>query len=229
MAPKDEEQRMRRPIVRALTLVLVPWLWAVAGYGGEDNESPLLKPQSPIMSQTAPTTFKVRFETSKGDFIVEVQRAWAPQGADRFYNLVKNGFYDGARFFRVISGFMAQFGINGDPKVSAVWREQRIKDDPVQQSNTRGFISYAMAGPNTRTTQLFINYGDNSRLDQRGFAPFGRVIEGMEVVEQLYAGYGEGAPQGKGPSQGRIQQEGNAYLTSSFPSLDYIKKATVIE
>jgi peptidyl-prolyl cis-trans isomerase A (cyclophilin A) len=229
MAPKDEEQRMRASIVRALALVLVPWLCTVAGYGGEDDESPLLKPQSPIMNRMAPTTFKVRFETSKGDFIVEVQRAWAPQGADRFYNLVKNGFYDGARFFRVISGFMAQFGINGDPKVSALWREQRITDDPVQQSNTRGFISYAMAGPNTRTTQLFINYGDNSRLDQRGFAPFGRVIEGMEVVEQLYAAYGEGAPQGRGPSQARIQQEGNAYLNGNFPNLDYIKKATLIE
>jgi peptidyl-prolyl cis-trans isomerase A (cyclophilin A) len=229
MAPKDEEQRMRRLMARALALALVSWLCVVVGYGGEGDESSLLKPQSPAMNQTAPTTFKVRFETSKGDFIVEVQRGWAPAGADRFYNLVKNGFYDGARFFRVISGFMAQFGINGDPKVSAVWREQRIKDDPVQQSNTRGFIAYAMAGPNTRTTQLFINYGDNSRLDQRGFAPFGRVIAGMEVVDQLYAAYGEGAPQGRGPSQVRIQQEGNAYLTSSFPELDYIKKATPIE
>ena len=220
---------MRRLMARALALALVSWLCVVVGYGGEGDESPLLKPQSPVMNQTAPTTFKVRFETSKGDFIVEVQRGWAPEGADRFYNLVKNGFYDGARFFRVISGFMAQFGINGDPKVSAVWREQRIKDDPVQQSNTRGFIAYAMAGPKTRTTQLFINYGDNSRLDQRGFAPFGRVIAGMEVVDQLYAAYGEGAPQGRGPSQVRIQQEGNAYLTSSFPELDYIKKATPIE
>lgn len=181
------------------------------------------------MNQTAPATFKAKFETSKGDFIVEVQRDWAPHGADRFYNLVKHGFYDEVRFFRVISGFMAQFGISGDPEVSAVWREQRIPDDPVKQSNKRGFITYATAGPNTRTTQLFINYGDNSRLDRMGFAPFGRVTEGMEVVDQLYAGYGEGAPQGKGPSQARIQAEGNAYLNKDFPQLDYIKRATIVE
>ncbi|HXH08760.1 MAG TPA: peptidylprolyl isomerase [Alphaproteobacteria bacterium] len=181
------------------------------------------------MNQTAPTTFQAKFETSKGDFVVEVQRDWAPNGADRFYNLVKNGFYDDVRFFRVISGFMAQFGINGDPKVSAVWREQRIPDDPVKQSNKRGFITFATAGPNTRTTQLFINYGDNSRLDRMGFAPFGRVTEGMQVVDQLYAGYGEGAPQGRGPNQARIQTEGNAYLTKDFPQLDYIKRVTILE
>jgi peptidyl-prolyl cis-trans isomerase A (cyclophilin A) len=158
-----------------------------------------------------------------------VQREWAPIGADRFYSLMKNGFYDEVRFFRVISGFMAQFGIHGDPKVSAVWRDQRLKDDPVKQSNKRGFVSYATAGPNTRTTQLFINYGDNSRLDQMGFAPFGRVVEGMEVVDRLYAGYGEGAPQGRGPNQARIQTEGNAYLLKEFPDLDYVKRATIIE
>jgi peptidyl-prolyl cis-trans isomerase A (cyclophilin A) len=181
------------------------------------------------MNQTAPATFTTKFETSKGDFIVEVQRDWAPNGVDRFYSLVQNGFYDNARFFRVISGFMAQFGISGDPKVSAVWREQRIQDDPVKQSNKRGFITYAMAGPNTRTTQLFINYGDNSRLDQMGFAPFGRVTEGMQVVDQLFADYGEGAPQGRGPNQGRIQAEGNDYLMKDFAKLDYIKRATIIE
>lgn len=181
------------------------------------------------MNQTAPATFKAKFETSKGDFIVEVQRDWAPNGVDRFYNLVQNGFYDNVRFFRVISGFMAQFGISGDPKVSAVWREQRIPDDPVKQSNTRGFITYATAGPNTRTTQLFINYGDNSRLDQMGFAPFGRVTEGMQVVDQLYAGYGEGAPQGRGPNQGRIQAEGNDYLVKEFAQLDYVRRATIFE
>jgi peptidyl-prolyl cis-trans isomerase A (cyclophilin A) len=181
------------------------------------------------MNQKAPDTFKVRFETSKGDFVIEVRREWAPNGADRFYNLVKNGFYNEGRFFRAISGFMVQFGLNGDPKVSAAWRTQAIKDDPVKQSNVRGAVSFAMAGPNTRTTQIFINYGDNSRLDGMGFSPFGRVVEGMNVVDQLYADYGEGAPQGKGPSQGRIQQEGNAYLNSEFPKLDYVKKATIID
>jgi peptidyl-prolyl cis-trans isomerase A (cyclophilin A) len=161
--------------------------------------------------------------------VVEAQREWAPLGVDRFYNLVKNGFYDGVCFFRVISGFMAQFGIHGDPKVSAAWRQERIQDNPVKQSNKRGYISYAMAGPGTRTTQLFINYAGNSRLDQMGFAPIGRVVEGMDVVDRLYAGYGEGAPQGKGPNQGRLQTEGGDYLTKNFPQLDCIKKATILE
>jgi peptidyl-prolyl cis-trans isomerase A (cyclophilin A) len=179
------------------------------------------------LRETAPATYKARFETNKGTFVVDVTRDWAPNGADRFYNLVKNGFFDGVRFFRVLDGFMAQFGINGDPKVSAQWREARIPDDPVKQSNRRGFITYAMAGPNTRTSQVFINYGDNSALDRQGFAPFGQVSSGMNVVDSLYKGYGEGAPRGQGPEQGRIQMEGNAYLTKSFPQLDYVKKATI--
>ena len=198
-----------------------------AGEGA--NESPLLQPRGPLMTKTAPATFKAKFETSQGDFVVESQREWAPLGVDRFYNLVKNGYYDGVCFFRVISGFMAQFGIHGDPKVSAAWRQERIQDDPVKQSNKRGYISYAMAGPGTRTTQLFINYADNSKLDQMGFAPIGRVVEGMDVVDRLYAGYGEGAPQGKGPNQGRLQTEGNAYLSKDFPQLDCIKKATIVD
>jgi peptidyl-prolyl cis-trans isomerase A (cyclophilin A) len=179
------------------------------------------------LRETAPATYKARFETSKGAFVVDVTREWAPNGADRFYNLVKNGFYDGVRFFRVLDGFMAQFGINGDPKVSAVWREARIQDDPVKQSNRRGFITYAMAGPGTRTSQVFINYGDNSSLDRQNFSPFGRVTSGMEVVDKLHNGYGEGAPRGQGPDQGRVQMEGNAYLTKNFPQLDFVKKATI--
>ena len=182
--------------------------------------------QSPHV-ETAPPVFHTHFETSKGDFTIEVHREWSPNGADRFYNLVSAGFFDDVRFFRVISGFMAQFGINGDPEVAAVWRQQRIQDDRVIQSNTRGFISYAMAGPNTRTTQVFINFGDNSRLDSDGFSPFGRVVEGMEVVDQLHAGYGEGAPRGRGPAQADLQSRGNAYLEESFPDLDYVVKATV--
>jgi cyclophilin family peptidyl-prolyl cis-trans isomerase len=180
------------------------------------------------LKEQAPPVYKVEFDTSKGPFVVEVHRDWAPNGADRFYNLVKNGFYDNTRFFRVIEGFMAQFGVNGDPKVSTVWREARIKDDPVKVSNKRTFMTFATAGPNTRTTQIFISYGDNSNLDSQGFAPFGQVVSGMKVVDSLYGGYGEGAPGGRGPNQARVQSEGNAYLASSFPNLDYVKKATIV-
>jgi peptidyl-prolyl cis-trans isomerase A (cyclophilin A) len=180
------------------------------------------------LKEQAPAVYKVEFDTSKGPFVVEVHRDWAPNGADRFYNLVKNGFYDNVRFFRVIEGFMAQFGVNGDPKVSTVWREARIKDDPVKVSNKRTFVTFATAGPNTRTTQVFISYGDNSNLDSQGFSPFGQVVSGMKVVDTLYSGYGEGAPGGRGPNQARVQQEGNAYLASSFPNLDYVKKATIV-
>jgi len=158
-----------------------------------------------------------------------VHRDWAPNGADRFYNLVKNGFYDDARFFRVIENFMVQFGLNGDPKISAVWRDANIKDDPVTESNLRGYITFATAGPDTRTTQVFINYGDNAGLDGQGFAPFGKVVSGLDVVDHLYKVYGEGAPGGSGPNQGLVQTQGNAYLKKNFPQLDYIKKATVEE
>ena len=179
------------------------------------------------LNEKAPATYKARFDTSKGVVVIQVTRAWAPNGADRFYNLVKNGFYDNVRFFRVISGFMVQFGINGDPALSAKWREANIKDDPVRQHNTRGMITFATAGPDTRTSQVFINFGDNNALDGMGFAPFGKVISGMSVVDQLYAGYGEGAPRGRGPDQGRLQNEGNAYLAKSFPKMDYVKKVTI--
>ena len=179
------------------------------------------------LKEQAPPTYRVTFDTSKGSFVIEVHRDWAPNRADRFYNLVKNGFFDDARFFRVVEGFMVQFGINGDPKVSAVWREARIKDDPVRISNKRTFVTFATAGPNTRTTQVFINFGDNHNLDSQGFAPFGQVVSGMKVVDSLYNGYGEGAPQGLGPDQGKMQAEGNAYLAQRFSLLDYIKKATI--
>jgi peptidyl-prolyl cis-trans isomerase A (cyclophilin A) len=181
-----------------------------------------------VATYAGPATYRARFETSAGTFVIEVQRAWAPQGADRFYELVSSGYYDGQRFFRVLAGFMAQFGIAGDPKVAAAWRSRNILDDPVKQSNTRGMVSFATAGPNTRTTQVFINFGNNGSLDGMGFAPFGKVVEGMEVVDKLYADYGEGAPRGRGPDQGRIQSEGNAYLTKDFPKLDYIKHAGVV-
>jgi peptidyl-prolyl cis-trans isomerase A (cyclophilin A) len=207
-------------------MTLVPALLLAALTVPAAAQSPNLTNPA-ALRETAPATYKARFETSKGAFVVDVTRDWAPNGADRFYNLVKNGFYDGVRFFRVLDGFMAQFGINGDPKVSAQWREARIQDDPVKQSNRRGFITYAMAGPGTRTSQVFINYGDNSSLDRQNFSPFGRVTSGMEVVDKLHSGYGEGAPRGQGPDQGRVQMEGNAYLTKSFPQLDFVKKATI--
>jgi cyclophilin family peptidyl-prolyl cis-trans isomerase len=179
------------------------------------------------LTEQAPATYKARFDTSKGVFVIDVNREWAPVGADRFYNLVKNGFYDENRFFRVISGFMVQFGINGNPQVSTPWRNAQIKDDPVKQGNKRGFITFATSGPNSRTTQVFINFGDNARLDGMGFAAFGQVSTGMNVVDQLYADYGEGAPSGRGPNQGRMQSEGNAYLTKDFPNLDFVRKATI--
>jgi peptidyl-prolyl cis-trans isomerase A (cyclophilin A) len=181
------------------------------------------------LTTEAPAVYQVKLETSKGDVVIEVTRDWAPNGADRFYNLVKNGFYDDVRFFRVISGFMVQFGINGDPKVAAAWRDASIKDDPGKQSNKRGFVTFATRGPNTRTTQVFINFSDNSSLDSQGFSPFGKVVSGMDVVDKLHAGYGEGAPRGNGPDQMRLQQEGNAYLAKDFPKLDFVKKATVVE
>jgi peptidyl-prolyl cis-trans isomerase A (cyclophilin A) len=179
------------------------------------------------LNETAPATYKVKFDTSKGAFVVEVHRDWAPNGADRFYNLVKNGFYNDARFFRVISDFMVQFGINGNPQISKVWRDANIKDDPVKASNKRGMITFATAGPDTRTTQVFINFGNNAGLDDQGFAPFGQVVSGMDVVDSLYSGYGEGAPRGDGPDQGLVQSQGNAYLKKDFPKLDYIKTATI--
>jgi peptidyl-prolyl cis-trans isomerase A (cyclophilin A) len=182
----------------------------------------LLDPHSPDMQVKAPASYRVRFETSAGPFVLTVTRAWAPLGADRFYNLVRHGYFDGARFFRVLPGFVAQFGINGNPAVSARWREATISDDPVTQHNLRGTITFATAGPNTRTTQLFINYADNTSLDSRGFAPFGRVVEGMDVVDQLYSGYGES------PDQGLIQLRGTAYLASAFPKLDSITHASLL-
>ncbi len=176
---------------------------------------------------TAPATFEGALQDLAGRLCHQVNREWAPNGADRFYNLVKNGFFDGTRFFRVISGFMVQWGIHGDPAISQAWSSANIPDDPPQQSNTRGMVSFATAGPDTRTTQLFINFADNSRLDGMGFAPFGKVVQGMEVVDKLYAGYGEGAPDGRGPDQGRLQEQGNAYLSADFPLMDSINTAVI--
>jgi peptidyl-prolyl cis-trans isomerase A (cyclophilin A) len=209
-------------------------LYGVAGvalastfaFAGQADLSKLRNPAA--LKEQAPATYKVNFDTSKGPFEITVHRDWAPNGADRFYNLVKAGFYNDVRFFRVIPDFMVQFGIHGNPSVMAAWRPAQIKDDPVKQSNKAGYVTFATAGPNTRTTQVFINFKDNSGLDKQGFAPFGEVTKGMDVVNKIYSGYGEGAPRGKGPEQGRIQNEGNAYLTKDFPRMDYIKTATIV-
>jgi cyclophilin family peptidyl-prolyl cis-trans isomerase len=207
-----------------LTLAVALAMWATPALAQSPN---LANPAA--LTERAPATYKVRFDTTKGAFVVQVTRALAPNGADRFYNLVKNGFFDNVRFFRVISGFMVQFGINGDPQMSAKWREARIPDDPVKASNTRGMITFATAGPNTRTTQVFINFANNARLDASGFAPFGQVVSGMNVVDALNAEYGEGAPNGRGPDQGRLQREGNAYLAQAFPRMDFVKKASIVK
>lgn len=201
----------------------------LAGCAGAETETDgvLLQPGDSSFQAQAPDTFRVQFATSEGDFTAEIYREWAPQGADRFYNLVRAGYYDGNRFFRVIPGFMAQFGIHGEPAVNEAWAESRIPDDPVQQTNARGTIVFAMAGPDTRTTQLFINFANNEQLDGMGFAPFGRIIEGMDIVDRINGEYGEGAPRGRGPDQVRLRAEGNDYLRSSFPNLDYIESARI--
>ncbi|HEY3279742.1 MAG TPA: peptidylprolyl isomerase [Gemmatimonadales bacterium] len=214
---------------RVITLALLVAACRGQRPGGTAAAPDFHNPASPAFAAQAPDSFRARFETSQGDFVIAVHRAWAPRGADRFYNLVRSGYYDDARFFRVVSGFMVQFGIHGDPQVSAAWRGKQIPDDPVRRTNLRGMISFANAGPGTRTTQVFINFGSNDRLDAMGFAPFGQVVQGMEVVDKLYAGYGEGAPRGLGPDQGRIQMEGNAYLKKSFPKMDYVQRARVEE
>lgn len=226
---------MNKPILYAfLTLSL-------ASLPGCEKDKPAPQPQSTATppsapaanpapeGEKAPEVFSARLSTTKGDLLIQVRRAWAPHGADRFYQLVKSGFYTDVAFFRVIDGFMAQTGIHGDPAVAARWRADRIPDDPsAGQSNTRGMVTFATAGPGTRTTQFFINFKDNSFLDNQGFPPFGKVVEGDAVLDKLYRGYGEGAPSGRGPDQGRIQAEGNAYLKAAFPELDYIKSASLV-
>jgi peptidyl-prolyl cis-trans isomerase A (cyclophilin A) len=174
-----------------------------------------------------PEVYRVRFETTKGDFTVEVTRAWAPHGADRFYELVQAKFFDGARFFRVVPRFVVQFGLKGVPATDRHWSQMSILDDPVTQNNARGTITFAKAGPASRTTQVFINLQDNFALDKQGFPPFGKVVSGMDIVDQLHKGYGDGPPSGVGPEQERIRREGNEYLERYFERLDYIKKAAI--
>jgi peptidyl-prolyl cis-trans isomerase A (cyclophilin A) len=189
-------------------------------------ERVLLRPA--LLTAKAPATFEARFITTKGDFTIKVTREWSPLGADRFYNLVKHHYYDNTTFFRVLKGFVVQWGISAYPPVTAAWEHAPIKDDPVVQSNLRGYVTYAMGGPNTRTTQVFVNLVDNKRLDGMGFAPFGQVTDGMDVVDSLYADYGEGAPDGHGPAQDQIEKTGKSYLDKNFPNLDSIKTTRLI-
>jgi peptidyl-prolyl cis-trans isomerase A (cyclophilin A) len=238
---------MHRPSSRLATGVAVTFMLAaivVLGdrpAGASDTEASgtaAAKPESPnpalldpsLATGRAPDSFRVKLATTKGDIVIQVHRAWAPNGADRFYNLVRIGYYDGAKFYRVIDGFMAQCGFAANPAVSAAWSAARIPDDPVMRANTRGMVTFAQpAQPNARTAQFFINYGDNSYLKDHGaFAPFGEVVSGMESADALYAGYGEGAPSGSGPSQARIAREGNAYLDAGYPKLDTIVHAVVL-
>lgn len=180
----------------------------------------LLKPSS--LTAKAPDVYQVKLTTTKGEVLIQVTRAWAPLGADRFYNLVKHGFYNGAAFFRIVPGFVVQFGLSPDPAVNRAWKNANIQDDPVSQSNRPGSLTFATAGPHTRTTQLFINLGNNAPLDGQGFAPFGQVTSGMDVVQKLYSGYGER------PDQTAITNEGKAYLDKNFPNIDRIESATIV-
>ncbi|MBI3789904.1 MAG: peptidylprolyl isomerase [Gemmatimonadetes bacterium] len=198
---------------------------ALASCRGSGNA--LRAPDPAALARVAPDSFVVTFTTSRGPFDLLVRRAWSPRGADRVHYLVNAHYYDGVRFFRVVKGFVAQFGLHGDSAITAAWRTRQFPDDSVRASNLRGMVSFAKGGPNTRTTQLFINLADNARLDALGFPPIGQVVAGMAVVDSLYNGYGEGAPRGSGPDQGRIGREGNAYLAREFPKLDSVVTARV--
>jgi peptidyl-prolyl cis-trans isomerase A (cyclophilin A) len=210
--------------VIALTMVSQAVLagGATQGRTSMSSDSALMTPSK--LTEQAPANYDVKFVTTKGDFTVHVVRSLAPLGADRFYNLVKHGFYDDCTVFRVVPGFVIQFGISGTPKISSVWQNANIKDDVVNGSNKKGTITFAMAGPNTRTTQVFISLGNNAALDSQGFAPFGQVTQGMSVVESLYGGYAD-QPTGR---QGEISTQGNAYLKQNFPKLDSIISATIV-
>ncbi len=215
---------MRNKILPLVSLAAV-----ALGLVGCSGTPPATTEKKAPVSEPTPEVFRVRFDTNEGPFVIEARKDWAPRGADRFFELVKAGFYDEARFFRVLPKFVIQFGINKDPKVSELWGQLQIVDDPSKQSNTKGTVTFAKRGTNTRTTQIFINMRDNASLDGTGFAPFGKVVEGMEVVEKLYPGYGEMSPNGNGPDPTKIQAMGNEYLLRNFPQLDYIKTARVVK
>ncbi len=215
---------MKQPL-RILVAILLAGCSA-----GRTRPSVLLAPESRALQERAPDRFGVRLETSQGPVLLAVQRDWAPYGADRFYNLVRHGFYDGQRFFRVRAHFIAQFGLSGDPAIIAAWKGRTMPDDPVRETNARGTLAYAMTGPGTRTTQVYINLVDNPQLDAQGFAPFATVTSGMDVILRLYSGYGESAGGGvRAGKQGAIEAGGNKYLTRQFPGLDYIERAIIVQ
>jgi peptidyl-prolyl cis-trans isomerase A (cyclophilin A) len=219
-------------------LSLIPALAGALCFAGDGQPAPAASPaaQAPAASPAAPEpaavpdVYRVKFQTTKGDFVIQVTKAWAPIGAERFYRLIESKFYDDCAFFRVVPGFMVQFGVNGDPKVTAAWKIRRILDEPAKKSNGVGMITYAMSTKNSRTTQVFINFGDNSALDRKGFAPFGKVVSGMDVVRNFYSVYGDmSSLGGHGPDSNLIEEQGNAYLHAKFPKLDYIKTARLVE
>jgi peptidyl-prolyl cis-trans isomerase A (cyclophilin A) len=196
---------------------------------GGCSTAPEKQPAAAPAKQPAhtPDVYRVTLDTSKGAVVLEITRGWAPHGADHFYELVQNRYYDGDRFYRVVPRFVVQFGINGDPQISQLWSSLRIPDDPVKQKNRSGTVTFASSGPGARTTQVFVNMRDNLPLDREGFAPIGRVAEGMDVLERLYGGYGDMPPSGSGPDGVEIERQGNSYLDNHFPRLDFIKKAAV--
>jgi len=208
---------------RAWILACAAALLALAGCSSSDEPK---KEAAPPKVEKAPDVFQLNLDTSKGAIVVEIHKDWAPNGVDHLFDLVKSGYFDGNRFFRVTQRY-AQFGINGDPKLSGLWSNAFLPDDPVKQSNVKGTLTYAHLGANNRTTQLFFNLKDNKDLDKEGFAPVGKVVSGMEAVESLYSSYGDMPPRGQGPDPTKIQQQGNSYLESRFPRLDYVKKATI--
>jgi peptidyl-prolyl cis-trans isomerase A (cyclophilin A) len=214
--------------------LLLPAVLLVAGCGGEVPQEEAAPPSNPLLqprsfNDTAPDRYQVLLQTTKGDIRIVVNRAWAPLAADRFYNLVKAGYYDGIAFHRVLSGFIAEFGIHGDPWVNAAWRQALMVDEPVRQSNARGRVTFSKNTPNSRTVQVFINLKDNGSLDEQGFTPFGEVTEGMEVAEALYAEYGDGPPRGEGVYQAMAIARGDEYLNEEFPLLDRIERAVIVD
>ncbi|MBX9927343.1 MAG: peptidylprolyl isomerase [Gemmatimonadaceae bacterium] len=216
-------------MTRSARLALAATLLVTGACHRVSAHAALFSPTDAALAKVGPDSFDVEMTTTKGSFVVRTRRDWAPKGADRFHYLVRAGYYDGVRFFRVVDGFVAQFGMAADPKLTAAWRERRFTDDSVRVTNQRGTITFATGGPNTRTTQLFINFKDNSRLDRQGFSPIGQVVRGMSVVDSLHKGYGEGPPRGQGPSQGKIASEGEAYLAKEFPKLDKLVTARVVQ
>lgn len=207
-------------LLTLFSLLLLATPGCPSGQGSTQDAS-----AAPVSTEVS---YQVEFVTTKGTIVLDVHRGWAPRGADRFRELVESGYFDGCSFFRVVEGFVVQFGLSGDPSRTAEWKGNTISDDPVFQTNSRGTLTFATGGPNTRTTQLFFNLNDNPRLDKMGFSPFAKVVSGQEVIDALFSGYGEGAPRGSGPDQGRLTAEGDPYLSANFPKLDKITTARVL-